>query len=81
MYCTNNDENNNEMDGVKVFDLCSVSQSKKDTLSEGKENTKQESWDKLKHYGTDKMDAEIKTMKSDSTTKMVKSNLQLCVGS
>ena len=33
MYCTNNDENNNEMDGVEVIDLCSVSQSKNDTLS------------------------------------------------
>ena len=29
MYCTNNDANNNEMDGVEVIDLCSVSQSKK----------------------------------------------------
>ena len=28
MYCTNNDENNNEMDRVEVIDLCSVSQSK-----------------------------------------------------
>ena len=35
MYCTNNDENNNETDGVEVIDLCSVSQSKNDTLSEG----------------------------------------------
>ena len=69
MYCTNNDENNNEMDGVEVIDLCSVSQSKNDTLSEGKESTKQESWDKSKHDGTDKMEAEVKTVKSDSTTK------------
>ena len=69
MYCTNNDENNHEMDGVEVIDLCSVSQSKNDTLSEGKENAKQESWDKLKHDGTDKMEAELKTMKSESTTK------------
>ena len=69
MYCTNNDENNNEMDGVEVIDLCSVSQSKNDTLSEGKESAKQESWDKSKHDGTDKMEAELKTMKSDSMTK------------
>ena len=69
MCCTNNDENNNEMDGVEVIDLCSVSQSKKDTLSEGKDSTKQESWDKMKHYGTDKMEAELKTVKIDSTTK------------
>ena len=69
MYCTNKDENNNEMDGVEVSDLCSVSQSKNDALSEGKESTKQESWDKSKHDGMDKMEAELKTVKSDSTTK------------
>ena len=69
MYCTNNDKNNNKMDGVEVIDLCSVSQSKNNTLSEGKESTKQESWDKSKHNGTDKMEAKLKTMKSDSTTK------------
>ena len=69
MYCTNNDENNNEMDGVEVIDLSSVSQSKNDTLSEGKESAKQESWDKSKHDGTDKMEAELKTVKSDSMTK------------
>ena len=69
MYCTNNDENNNEMDGVEVIDLCSVSQSKNDTLSEEKESAKQESWDKLKHDGTDKMETEIKTVENDSTTK------------
>ena len=60
MYCTNNDENNNEMDGVEVIDLCSVSQNKNDTLSEGKESAKQESWDKSKHDETDKMEAELK---------------------
>ena len=69
MYCTNNDENNNEMDGVEVIDLCSVSQSKNDTLSVGKESAKQESWDKSKHDGMDKMEAELKTVKSDSMTK------------
>ena len=69
MYCTNNDENNNEMDGVEVIDLCSVSQSKNNSLSEGKESAKQESWDKSKHNGTDKMEAKLKTVKSDSTTK------------
>ena len=52
-----------------MIDLCSVSQSKNDTLSEGKESTKQESWDKSIHNGTDKMEAKLKTMKSDSTTK------------
>ena len=56
MYCTNNDKNNNEMHGVEVIDLCSVSQSKNDTLSEGKESAKQESWDKSRHNGTDEME-------------------------
>ena len=69
MYCTNNDESNNEMDGVEVIDLCSFSQSKNDTLSEEKESAKQESWDKSKHDGTDKMETELKTVESDSTTK------------
>ena len=68
-YCTNDDENNNEMDGVEVIDLWSVSQSKNDTLSEGKESIKQESLNKSKHDGTDKMEVELKTMKSKSTTK------------
>ena len=49
MHCTNNDENNNEMDRVEVIDLCSVSQSKIDMFSEGKESTKQESQDTSKH--------------------------------
>ena len=40
MHSTNNDENNNEMDGVEVIDLCSVSQSKNNALVEGKESTK-----------------------------------------
>ena len=52
-----------------MTDLCSVSLSKNNTLSEGKESPKQESWDKLKHDGMDKMEAELKTVKSDSTTK------------
>ena len=72
MHCTNNDENNNEMYGVEVIDLCSVSQSKNDTFSEGKESTKQESQDKPKHDGTDKMEVESKTLRSESTTKMEK---------
>ena len=69
MYCTNNDENNNEMDGVEVIDLCSVSQSKNDTLSWGKESGKQESQDKSKNDGANKMEVEIKTMKSKPMTK------------
>ena len=40
MYCTNNDKNNNEMDGVEVIDLCSVSQSKKRHTFRGKRKWK-----------------------------------------
>ena len=47
MHCTNNSKNNYELNGVEVIDLCSISQSKNDTFSEGKESTKQESQDKL----------------------------------
>ena len=72
MYCTNDDENNNEMDGVEVIDLCSVSQSKNDTISEGKESVKQESWDKSKHDRTDKMEVKLNTLKSESRTPKVK---------
>ena len=69
MHCTNNDENNNEMDGVEVIDLCSVSQSKNDAFVEGKESTKQESQDKSKHDAADKMEVELRTIRSKSTTK------------
>ena len=72
MHCTNNDENNNEMDGVEVINLCSDSQSNNDMFSEGKESTKEESQDKLKHDGTDKMAVELKNMKSESMTKKEK---------
>ena len=72
IHCTNNDENNNEMDGVELIDLCSVSQSKNETFSEGKESAKQESQDKSKHDRTDKMEDKLKTMRNKSTTKMEK---------
>ena len=72
MHCTNNDENNNEMDGVEVISLCSVSQSKNKTFSEGKESAKQESQDKSKHDGTNKIEVELKTMRNESTTKKEK---------
>ena len=62
-------ENDNEMDGVEVINLCSVSQSKNETFSEGKESAKQESQDKSKHDGTNKMEAELKTLKSETMTK------------
>ena len=69
MHCTNNDENNNEMDGVEVIDLCSVSQNKNEAFVEGKESTKQESQDKSKHDTADKMEVELRTIRSKSTTK------------
>ena len=69
MHCTNNDENNNEIYRVEVIDLCSVNQSKNDVPVEGKESTKQESQDKWKHDTMDKMEAELKTIRSKSTTK------------
>ena len=58
MHCTNDDENNNEMDGIEVTDLCSVSWCKNDAVSEGKESAKQESQDKSKHDEMDKKVAE-----------------------
>ena len=66
------DENNNEMDDVEVIDLCCNSQSKNDTFSEGKESAKQESQDKSKYNAMDKTEVELKTMKSESTTKKEK---------
>ena len=55
-----------------MIDLCSVSQSKNDTFSEGKESAKQDCQDKPKHDGMDKMEVESKTMRSESTTKKEK---------
>ena len=69
MHCTNNDKTNNEMDGVEVIDLCSVSQSKNDAFSEGKESTKQESQDKSKYNAADKMEVELRTTRSKYTTR------------
>ena len=72
MHCTNNDENNNEMDGVEVINLCSLSQNKNDAFLTKKESAKQESQDKSKHDGTNKMEVELKTTRSKSTTKKEK---------
>ena len=68
-HCTDGDENNNDMDGVEVIDLCSVSRSGNDTISEGKESAMQESQDKSKHDETNKKAAELKTVRNESTTK------------
>ena len=69
MRCTDDDENNNEMDGIEVIDLCSVSRCRNDTISEGKESTMQESQDKSKHEEINKKVAELKTIRDESTTK------------
>ena len=70
MHCTNDDNNNSEMDGVEIIDLCSVSQSKNEAQVEGEESTKQESQDKSKHDAADKMEDELRTRKSNSTIKI-----------
>ena len=68
-HCTDRDENNNEMDGIEVIDLCSVSWCGNDTISEGKESAMQESQDKSKHDETNKKVAELKIVRNKSTTK------------
>ena len=69
MHCTNKDENNNEMDGVEVIDLCSVSQNNNKAYNERKESTKQESQDKSKHNAVDKMEVELRNIRKKSKTK------------
>ena len=80
MYCTNNTENDNEMDGVEVIDLCSVSQTKTKVCGNGQESAEQESQEKTKSDATDRMAEEIRTKKSKSTTKMERSKPRSCVG-
>ena len=41
--CTDDDENNNEMDGIEVIDLCSVSWCGNDMISEGKKRNTRKS--------------------------------------
>ena len=69
MRCTDDDKNNNEMDGNEVIDLCSVSWCRNDTISEGKESAMQESQDKSKHDEMNKKVDELKTVRDESTTK------------
>ena len=71
MCCTKNAENDDEMDGVEVIDLCSVSQTKNEARGKGKESAKQESQDKTKSNATDRVEDEIRTKKSKSTTKNI----------
>ena len=67
--CTDDDENNNEMDGIEVIDLCSVSRCGNDTISVGKESAMQESQNKSKHDEINKKVDEFKTVRDKSTTK------------
>ena len=69
MHCTNNDKKNNEIVGAEVINLCSVSLSKNEAFVEGKESTKHESQDKSKHDTADKMEVELRTIRSNSMTK------------
>ena len=69
MYCTNNAENDDEMDGIEVIDLCSVSQTKNKACDKGRESAKQESQDKMKSDTIDRMEDETRTKKSKSMTK------------
>ena len=57
---------------LEVIDLCSISQSKNETFSEGKESARQENQDKSKNDGMNKMEVELKTMKSESMAKKEK---------
>ena len=77
IHCTDGDENNNDMDGIEVIDLCSVSRCGNDTISEGKESAMQESQDKSKHDETNKKVTELKTVRDESTTK--KDNIELAM--
>ena len=69
MHYTENGEIIDEMDGVEVIDLCSVSQTKNDACGKGKESAKQESQDKTKTNANDRMEDENRTNKSKSMTK------------
>ena len=69
MHCTDDDENNNEMERIEVIDLCSVSRCRNDAISEGKESAMQESQDKSKHDEMDKKVDELKTVRDESTIK------------
>ena len=69
MHCTDNARKDAEMHEVEFIHLCSVSQNKNEAHVKGKESTKKESQDKTKHNATDRMEDELSTKKSKSTTK------------
>ena len=62
-------KSNDEINGVEVIDLCSVSQTKNEVRGKGKKSAKQESQDKTKSDTTDRMEDGIRTKKSKSTAK------------
>ena len=68
MYCRGDSEINNEMDGVEVIDLCSVSQTKTSEQDKGKESTKQESQDKMKINAIISMKDKNRPIKSNPMT-------------
>ena len=69
MHCTNNAENNNEIDGIEVINLCSVSRCKNDAVSERRRKRKGRKSGQSKNDETDKKVAELKTIRDKSTTK------------
>ena len=69
MYCTENGEIDNEMDGFKVIDLCSVSQTKNNECCKGKESAKQESQDKMKTDAMERIEDRNRPIKSMPTAK------------
>ena len=76
MDCTNGDENNNDLDGIEVIDLCSVSRCENGAFSMGKESANQESQDKSNHDETDRKIVDITTVKDESTIKRTLLNQQ-----
>ena len=69
MYCTENNEIDNEMDGVEVIDLCSVSQTENDERVKGKESATQESQDKMKTDTIYRMEDRNRPIKSKPMTR------------
>ena len=69
MYCTKNGEIDNEMDGVEVIYMCSVSQTKNDECCKGKESAKQEREDKKKTNSINRMKDRNRPIKSKPMTK------------
>ena len=69
MDCTYGDENTNEMDGIEVIDLCSVSRCENDAFSTEIESANKESQDKSNHDETDRKIVDSTTVKDESMTK------------